>query len=52
MCCDICPKYEECEEKNQLKDECCRKCPEYNYCIGKEEESESDKDVDSGDNTE
>ena len=32
MCCDTCPRYLECEEKNRLKDKCCRQCPDYDYC--------------------
>lgn len=34
MCCEECPKYEECEENNRLKDNCCEQCPEYSDCAG------------------
>jgi len=34
MCCEECPKHEECAENNRLKDNCCSKCPEYNDCVG------------------
>lgn len=40
MCCDICPKYLECEAKNRLKDECCSQCPEYNYCQGEDRDED------------
>ncbi|MBL7130146.1 MAG: hypothetical protein ISS45_01870 [Candidatus Omnitrophica bacterium] len=36
MCCDICYKYEECEENGKLRDDCCSKCSEYNECVTKE----------------
>ncbi|MBN1871619.1 MAG: hypothetical protein JW800_03505 [Candidatus Omnitrophica bacterium] len=32
MCCDMCPRYDECEENDKLKEGCCKKCPEYEYC--------------------
>ena len=34
MCCEECPKYEECAENNRLKDDCCSKCPQYSDCAG------------------
>lgn len=34
MCCEDCPKYNECEEYNKLKDNCCTQCPEYDDCVG------------------
>ncbi|MBN1354154.1 MAG: hypothetical protein JW994_05770 [Candidatus Omnitrophica bacterium] len=43
MCCDICPKYLECEENNTLKDDCCKQCPDYNYCMG-EDSANTDKE--------
>lgn len=34
MCCESCPKYEECEIKEQLKETCCELCPDYYSCYG------------------
>ena len=45
MCCDTCPRYQECEEKNRLKDKCCRQCPDYDYC--QEEELYNGNNMDS-----
>lgn len=53
MCCEECPKYEKCEENNQLKDDCCLKCPEYYDCVGaddRKKDSFKDPYTDSGDN--
>lgn len=36
MCCESCPKYEDCAVDSQLKEECCPKCPDYNVCFGEE----------------
>jgi hypothetical protein len=41
MCCDICPRYEECDEKNKLRDNCCSQCPEHDYCIGADKYGET-----------
>ena len=56
MCCEECPKYEECEENNRLKDNCCSKCPEYDNCVGGEDgkkdrfgDSFRDRDTDTED---
>lgn len=47
MCCESCPKYEECAIKDKLSDNCCDTCPDYYTCYGnskeeKEEHSEWD----------
>ena len=45
MCCDLCPKYEDCFVKNGLKDNCCKTCPDYNSCYpGDEEEADENWD--------
>jgi len=46
MCCDICYKYEECDEDSKLREECCSRCFDYNDCIGVE-----DRDKDSSQDT-
>ena len=55
MCCDICSRYDKCEEKNRLRDDCCPKCPEYGYCVGvngdpeqEDKDRDSKRDADSG----
>ena len=32
MCCETCPHYDECEERESLKEGCCSQCPERTYC--------------------
>ena len=32
MCCNLCPKFEECELAETQNEECCRECVEYEYC--------------------
>lgn len=44
MCCDVCPKYLDCEKKNRLKEECCPQCPEYNYCTNENQYEDMDDD--------
>lgn len=44
MCCDICPKYDECDEKDALKDGCCSQCPEYGYCVEENKYTDTEKD--------
>ncbi len=40
MCCESCPKYEDCGIKEQLKDTCCELCPYYYSCYGDDNEEE------------
>lgn len=49
MCCDICPKYDECEEKNKLKDRCCQQCADYDYCYGDNDHGDIEDGFDDDD---
>ena len=42
MCCDVCSHYDECAEKNSIKDNCCKRCSEYEYCVGEERYHDSE----------
>lgn len=44
MCCDSCPKYEECSVKDRLRDDCCKVCPDYGNCYPDEEEERENLD--------
>ena len=46
MCCDICTRFDECEEKGKLKDNCCPECSDYESC---RENNEHDDVIDSFD---
>ena len=46
MCCDICPKYDECEERDWLEANCCTECPEHKYCNVENKEEERDTKFD------
>jgi len=35
MCCEACPKYDDCAASDTLKAKCCQKCPDYNSCFEK-----------------
>jgi len=37
MCCESCPRYEECAINGHSKDECCKKCPDWIECAGAKE---------------
>ena len=50
MCCDVCPKYLDCEKKNRLKEECCTQCPEYNYCTNENQYEDMDDNEDMDNN--
>lgn len=32
MCCDACPKYYKCEERDMLTENCCKRCLDYKHC--------------------
>ena len=40
MCCESCPKYEDCLVKDKIKDNCCTVCPDYDSCFSFEEKEE------------
>ena len=44
MCCEFCPKYDDCMVDDKLKDRCCRICPDYDICFAKDEESEEEEE--------
>ena len=35
MCCEICPRFTNCEEEGHLNEMCCVSCPEYHSCHDK-----------------
>ncbi len=41
MCCDECPKYDDCDSNDKLKDHCCSKCPAYSDCADRDKEDET-----------
>ena len=42
MCCEICPRYTNCEEDGHLNESCCASCPERSSC--RDENGSKDKD--------
>lgn len=32
MCCEICPRYTNCEEEGHLNEMCCISCPDHSSC--------------------
>lgn len=49
MCCEICPRYTNCEEEGNLNDLCCVGCPDYSSCDSKKESVSDDMQEESED---
>lgn len=44
MCCDVCPRYTNCEEEDHLNELCCTSCPEYVSCYKDDAAKDSEFD--------
>lgn len=49
MCCNICHKYDECEENSKIKDKCCLQCADYEYCQDSKDFNGAEDDFDDDD---
>lgn len=44
MCCEICPRFTNCEEEGHINELCCAACADYSSCHGKDRAGSKSED--------